>query len=260
MKLLIWIKRWQCIREQRPIPAVFLHTRKTAGSTIVKIARGQYGSEPHQLISHGEFATKSAQDLEKISFVSGHFGYDFARPLIRQRYSFTFLRDSVERVLSLYYFCRSRTSDEFPIYRICRELSLEQFLRAGLEDPYLGSYVWNHQAWTLASGPIRVEDDPQRFLALPKERMLGKALRHLRHLCHVGFTETFEEDRDIVLKALNLPMLPARLVENATENRPQARDLPSAVRALTNRLTVLDRELYSIAWSRRWPQRPLPLS
>jgi hypothetical protein len=73
-------------------PVVFLHLQKTAGTSIINVARQFYGNK--NVISHGDFfldqngspitGDKFAQPefMERrfgnIPFISGHFGYDFA--------------------------------------------------------------------------------------------------------------------------------------------------------------------------------------
>ncbi|MGH8247611.1 MAG: sulfotransferase family 2 domain-containing protein, partial [Gammaproteobacteria bacterium] len=113
--------------ERRGIPAVFLHIQKTAGTAITDIVLPYYWGS---IIRHGEYRGRSVESLMNLQFVSGHFGYEYARPLIRSRYSFTFLRDPVERILSFYYFCRTLNSNQFPVFQTARELDLTDFLRA----------------------------------------------------------------------------------------------------------------------------------
>ncbi|MCH7920168.1 MAG: sulfotransferase family 2 domain-containing protein, partial [Planctomycetes bacterium] len=103
---------------QRP-RVLFLHIQKTAGSSIVELARDHYDKS---VISHGDFGGHKPEDFQDVAFVSGHFGYEFARPLMSDRYSFTFLRDPVDRVLSFYYFCRRMDSNEFEIYSLAQGL------------------------------------------------------------------------------------------------------------------------------------------
>lgn len=122
------------------VPALFLHIQKTGGTTIVDLAWKHYG---YNVCSHGDYEIKSRKDLESLAFVSGHFGYDYARPLMRSRYSFTFLRKPQDRVLSFYYFCRTRDPEEREIYRLAQEMSLKSFLKAGFEHPLVKSLIWN---------------------------------------------------------------------------------------------------------------------
>jgi hypothetical protein len=83
-------------------PAIFLHIQKTAGTSIVDLARRHYGNE--NMTSHGDhlegfkqfplkdkfFETERIlSKYEATPFISGHFGYDFSKPFMNVRYSFT---------------------------------------------------------------------------------------------------------------------------------------------------------------------------
>ena len=134
----------KCQLEKKP--AIFVHIQKTAGTSMVDLFRRHY--QEKQIISHGDYLSgvehfsfnfwkinrKVISDFHNIRFLSGHFGYDFAKQFMPSRYSFTFLRDPVERVLSFYYFCRTRDPHEYDIYRLCHELTLDEFLKKGMEE------------------------------------------------------------------------------------------------------------------------------
>jgi len=225
-------------------PALFMHIQKTAGTSIVNIARHYYGGS---LVSHGDHLKRPFSELNNTLFVSGHFGYDFAKPLMPGRYSFTFLRDPVERILSFYYFCRSRNPDELPIYKKAQQLDLKSFLQQASENELIKSRIWNSQAWRLASGPVgesRVDD------SAPGE-ILELAIQHLDMFSYIGFTDTFNEDIQIILTALRLPVLKEPVWDNATGGQSKLTDLNSEVCALLDELTVLDRALYDAALLRR---------
>ncbi len=238
------------------VPALFLHIQKTAGTSIVHMARQYYGDS---LVSHGDCWGKSPDQLHQFRFVSGHIGYDFARHLMQGRYSFTFLRDPAERILSMYYFCRTRNPEEFDIYRKAHELDLPEFLEAGLHDPCVRKNIWNNQVWQLAHGYAHL--DEHGVSDFGEDELLRLAKAHLAELSHVGLTERFHEDARPVLRALGLPKMKEMPVMNATEERPPAAAHDEAIRRGLGKLTELDRELYDYArrlgaerrtWWRRW--------
>lgn len=245
-----------------PKPAIFMHIQKTAGTSIVDIVRGHYGSQ--NVCSHGDhlqgfnefplkdkfFTHKSVLDqLGHLHFISGHFGYDFLKPFIKDRFSFTFLRDPIERILSFYFFCKSRNPEEFSIYRLVQEVSLDEFLERALSAPDVKACIWNTQTWQLASGYGNSQG--YTVSCLSAEEMLELALIHLDEFSYVGFSETFEKDRDRILKGLNIPSPAERVVSNSNPNRPVVSDLPSSTITLLHELTHLDRALYEKAWSRK---------
>lgn len=255
------------------VPALFLHIQKTAGTSLVGLAFQHYGVA--KVKSHGDFIDRFLQPgaslpvnaargtpefnaffspesirerVGGIPFVSGHFGYAYASALRKGRYAFTFLREPMERVLSFYYFCRGRNAAEFKIYRLAQEASLDEFLKLGLGgDAEVQNYLWNNQAWQLAYG----FGNPTSALVtdLPGEKILDMALRNLQTFDHVGLTETFEQDRDVVLRALRMKVPAEKIVDNATPNRPTRHDLPRQTLALLEELTSLDRIVYEAARS-----------
>ena len=226
-------------------PAVFVHIQKTAGTSIVDLARHYYGEN---MTSHGDHVGRSVTEFMNTGFVSGHFGYEFAKPLMKDRYSFTFLRDPVDRILSFYYYCRSRSPDEFPMCRFAQEHNLEDFLRAGFSDPVVKTRIWNNQTWQLAFGYANPEKKHPN--AFDPEELLSLARKHLDAFSHVGFTQTFEQDRNTILRALRIPVPDAKIESNANKARKSVSDIsPEAVRLLAD-LTELDRALYAYAWDK----------
>ncbi|MBU9889683.1 MAG: sulfotransferase family protein [Candidatus Omnitrophica bacterium] len=225
-------------------PVVFLHIQKCAGTSITELVRPYYHPS---IITHGDHAGKRPEAFRDIAFVSGHFGFDFASSFMKDRYSFTFLRDPAERIISYYYYCRT-SANPFPVNRLARENGFEEFLAKGLEDPMLAERLWNNQTWQLACGysnlrNLRVSDfEPAALLALAKD--------HLREFSHVGFAETFEEDRKIVFSGMGLSDQ-GETRFNRTPDRPRASEVSRKAMTLIGMLTELDRELYDYAWTQR---------
>jgi hypothetical protein len=180
--------------------------------------------------------------------VSGHIGYDFARSLIASRYSFVFLRNPVERILSLYYFCKTRDPDEFPIYGKASAHDLEDFLEAGFTDPVVRNNIWNNQVWQLAHGYASL--DKRHIDDFEPQQLLELAIAHIKELSYVGFTETFAEDRIAVLRGLGLPFTEEHGAVNSVNGRPTAGDVSSTALKRLRQLTQLDQLLYDTAFKR----------
>jgi hypothetical protein len=244
-------------------PAIFMHIQKTAGTSIVEMVREHY--EPTQVISHGEYLERLdysplarngkldertvVTSFQDVRFLSGHFGYDFASLFMQERYSFTFLRDPIERVLSFYYFCKNRDPNEFEIYRTCQQLSLDEFLKMGLRESDVNSFIWNNQVWQLACGFNSLEN--RDFSSFEADELLDLSIKHLDDFSYVGLAETFEEDRDKILVDLGIPPPKKKITLNTNPGRPTSKDLSRSTMKLLEQLTELDRILYEIASSRR---------
>jgi len=160
-----------------------------------------------------------------------------------------FLRDPIERVLSYYYFCKSRDPKEFEIYALTQRVSLNEFLQMGLDAPAVKACIWNNQAWQLTHG--YGNSDQRTILCFEPEEILDLATQHLDDFSHIGFAETFEDDRDMILAALGIAPPKDKIVSNANPGRPTSKDLPRSTMNLLEELTHLDRALYKEAWSRR---------
>ncbi len=228
------------------VPALFMHTQKTAGTSITVAAARHYG--PANICSHGDFVGKSPDEMARFAFVSGHFGFEFAKPLLAGRYSFTFLRSPVERVLSFYYYCRTRDPDEFPINKIAQEHDIDSFLQLVQENQHVRDRIWNSQTWRLSSGPgipgASVDDHP------PAD-MLARAIANLDAFSFIGFTETFNDDAEVIMRGIGLPnaLRPGKL--NVTPDRPLAKDHSRQTIQRIEAMTELDLALYEAALKRR---------
>ncbi|MEG6505681.1 sulfotransferase family 2 domain-containing protein [Nitratidesulfovibrio sp. 1201_IL3209] len=236
-------------------PAIFMHIQKTAGTAIVQLARNHYGYPNSS--SHGDhfyhlneltlennfFQNRElVSRYEKLGFISGHFGFDFCRRFMNDRYSFTFLRDPKERVLSYYYFCQGRDPDEFFEYGLSQRVPLETFLRMGLSDSAVRIRIWNNQAWALAHGNWAYT--PRKIDSLSPMDLLNLALDHLDHFSYVGLAENFQADRDVILTELGIPVPQDNLYINANPERPSVKDHPESTRELLAALTELDQVVY----------------
>ena len=227
------------------IPKVlFLHIQKTAGTSILQYARSKYNDS---MITHGDCLNMDIEEISNLAFVSGHFGFNYCERLIKARYSFTFLRNPIERILSLYYFCRNQSECSFPIYRLAQKLDLEQFLQAGFEPGRIKSHIWNHQTWMLACGRdnalgLEIED-------FNSKQLLEGAISNLKKFSYVGFVESFDNDISAIASELGLHVSEKEINVNATNNRPKVNDLSLSISNLLRELTVLDQKLYNYWWN-----------
>ena len=230
----------------KPIPAFFMHIQKTAGTSIVNLARQYYGDG---VVSHGDFWGRNPKELKNVPFISGHIGYEYAKYFMASRFCFVFFRDPIERILSMYYFCRGQKKDDFLIYKRAHEHELNEFLKAGFTDPLVKFHIWNNQVWQLAYGYTHINS--RKIVDFEPEELYKLAVKHLDNFDYIGLTDTFASDQDAILKALGLPESKKIVIENKTLGRPSQMELPESTKELLNELTVLDKALYRLAKSRR---------
>jgi len=228
------------------VPALFLHIRKTGGTSIVRQAMEHYGYE--NVCSHGDYMGRESGIFSDLPFVSGHFGFDYARELMPGRFSFTFLRNPIERIISLYYFCRVQDPDEYPIYRAASTHDLHGFLQAADADDLVWSNIWNSQVWCLAAGP-GLSEYADRIL--PPDEMYERALANTEQLSFVGFIETFAQDVRQVMEALNMTSPDKIREDNVTSDKISVAELPDRTVDLLREVTQWDQKFYDVIWRRR---------
>ena len=233
--------------------AIFMHTQKTAGTSIIHLARARYGED--NVVSHGDWLSLPRGTVEEKAFVSGHFGFAFVERLLGERYSFTFLREPIDRIISLYSFCRSQPSNAYAIYRAASRLSLEEFVALGskfsetpIERFECHSMIWNNQAWQLARGWDYIPDDSRgpNVLDYREDDILDMAKANLERFDHVGLTETFDRDVEIIHRDLGFGRLRHIPHENSS-GRDYRSSLSPATLAAIKSVTQLDQEIYAFA-------------
>ena len=244
----------------RPNPApidlsqrvVFLHMAKTAGTSIVHFFRQRLPQG--SICSHGDFlslpgdSNARLEALGQYKFVSGHFGYKDVIELLPGAYSFTFLRDPVDRILSFYKFCMHPDMQrQFAVARAARDLGLDGFLDSRL--PEVVEAVDNLQTWQLASSYW--QDDRRALEHLSEEGLLELASNHLQELSHVGLTETFDEDLASILVDLDIDATIPASKQFVTAD-PLSRDSlnPATLNVLLDRV-ALDYQLLELVRTNR---------
>jgi hypothetical protein len=202
---------------------------------------------------HGDYLSRTPEQLEALMMISGHFGFDFAERFMPGRYSFTFLRDPVERLLSYYSYCRGATRDEYEINMLAHDNDAETFFRtAETASSKFASHMWNHQACQLASGwgaslVGKADIEPS---GLPQDEILDRAKTNLARFDHIGLVEDFEIDNSAIFAALGdtsseVFRINTALVRTTREN------LPSSTLELLATMTEIDQKLYDWAVGQR---------
>ncbi len=169
---------------------VFIHIGKTGGSTLRSII---YRNYPKGKIRHFDgtkkdisgFLALSPEKRSQYLCLEGHMGFGLRSQFDESSKYLTFLRDPVDRVISLYYFIRA--NPDHYLYSRVEPLTLREFASSKITH-----MVRNCQTRTLAGekgGQIRLED---------KEKLcfddLEKAKTRLEEdISVIGLTGSFDQ-------------------------------------------------------------------
>ncbi|MEL6996310.1 MAG: sulfotransferase family 2 domain-containing protein [Pseudomonadota bacterium] len=233
-------------------PAIFLHIQKTAGTSVQEIARAHY--EEGSVCSHGEFLSLGQTGCSEHSFISGHFGIAFAKPFLRERYSFTFLRDPVERVVSLYSYLSKRDDDQSQLADFAKKLDLKSFVMRA-KEPEFAPKLWNHQVWQLYHGWVSFDMGQNRegkyitqFIDQDETSLLEGARANLEQLDYVGFADSFDHDIREIFQDLGADNIDVPLANTSASH---LLDMDSETRETIEEVTKLDRMLIEGARAKR---------
>jgi hypothetical protein len=218
--------------EPNPRPAdepilVFVHVRKTAGTTLRRIIRRQY---PRGTVWESDNDTPprlSPEMFAGMRVLQGHFPFGIHARLPRPVTYITLLRDPVERALSVYYFMRRRPLHA--LHPLSLRLPVDEFFDAA--GPDAANEQTRYLSGHLDPGPASVET----------------ALHNLRdRFAAFGLDERFDESLLLFRRRLGWRSVRYRR-ENMTRSRPHRDDLPASTIRSLERIHALDIELYAPA-------------
>ena len=233
------------------VKAIFMHIRKTAGTSLVDLLKRVYGND--NTISHGDFITKeNIEEYRKIPFISGHFGFDFFSRINEDRFSFVFLREPRDRIISLYFYLLNEDITEdlkhVEMYKLARNIDFHDFLLLAKTDKRVKPLIYNYQVFQLALG---FGHRTNSNTSLREEELLEIAINNLNSFNYVGFTETYENDKEAILFELGAIPPNYSYAVNKTPNRIKLEDLSQETLSLLDELVYFDNILYQVAWDNR---------
>jgi hypothetical protein len=230
----------------------FLHTQKTGGAALTGSIANRLAAADCLLLYYSP--EPDVGELDAYRYVSGHVPLSFADRFAEPPFTFTFLRDPVERALSAYSFYRTRPpefADQLLLFgrgreayerareclRLCREGSIEDLIRGA--PSIAAEYFGNRQARVLGD-------------AAPEggEELLGDALRGLERCDFIGLSERLDESALWLTRRLGWqPLTPLPQI-NVTSQRIRRDQVSSGGLEALHRLTSVDRELYgrAVVW------------
>ena len=254
--LLYGTRRWSL----SPKRLVFIHVPKTAGiavndalcSSLDLKKRKSYIpflSPRHEFVMLHDHLSPDDRAValrrcDQARLIFGHFAIDTYETLARpDDFVFTFLRDPIERLHSVYRFW-IQTADRLPYAINLEGMSFSEFLRypAAAHRRHIDNTMTRLLGGAFMQGDLGREEWEDAF---------DRARRTLDALSFVGFTENYGADLSRLFEALQLNR-PNNIkrVNVTTENaRRQAETLYDAAArsSLTEQFTMYDRRLYDHA-------------
>lgn len=228
-----------------PSTSCFVHVPKTGGSWVTDALRralpaGGLYEVPSAQVGH----VPAAQLLQRHAAVTGHFTMAHLRDVIGSTFLFTFLRDPVDRVISLYYFYREQEAEGVldPRVASAKALDFEPFV-AQLTDRVS---PWSNWQTYVFSGAAHCEQ--------PAEALLPLALENLDRVDFVGVQDALTDGVAELSRVRGWDLAPAPGRVNATKHRAPIARLPEAALARLRELNRCDRELFRAA-EHRWQSR-----
>jgi hypothetical protein len=182
-------------------------------------ARPCYFDDPEEILKELAKDEKST-----IQCIYGHFLYGLHIQIPRPATYITFLRDPVERVISLFYFWQTYNHSQ---QETLSKMSLKEFI---LTDDF--SQNSNHQTFYLAGGTYDLQ--------LARENLQ-------KQFAMVGLTERFDESLFLFQKELGWQKIEHYVSHNMTPNRPRKDQIPREVINLILCKNQLDFQLYEFA-------------
>jgi hypothetical protein len=222
---------------------VFLHIAKTAGTSISRYLNFAFPGSAVYHKTAEEFDQVDKSLLNAFDIVQGHISNIHLHKLRDDRFVFTFLRDPVDRVLSMYHFLREQshpldaTNPSSP-FVLAKQHDLLSFLQ--LMSPAVRVLVSNHQTYALGL------DWRSRSRGLDRT-ILRRAKNTLKGMDFVGLTHRFDESVGLLFSELRLPDMVPGFWENKTSERRCADQLGKEEWDAIEDLNRLDIALYRYA-------------
>lgn len=219
---------------------IFVHIPKTAGSSI----RLMFGNA----LPNSTFNNKSDQgnmlaELSKKPTINlfGHIGSRHVINLNDNDFIFTFLREPVKRIESLYRFFsglnKKDYEDHFPI-KFAIENTFESFILS--EDPRILEYTDNTQVWQIAAA---ADERTRRELRdISNIELLHLAKNNLESFDFIGITERMSDSLKCLSAISKLDLNEIKANESRKER--VSYELSSAALKRLRELTLLDEILY----------------
>ncbi len=216
------------------LQTVFLHIPKTAGTSITEVMRSRCGNEGFcNHIFDNDLKAMSKEDAVRFRFFAGHFTYQTVSALMPAATVFTFLRNPVDRIVSLIQYWRAHSWEwvkEHPAHSAGVAFAKTHTLLEILNSPaaVLRANLNNVYIRTFAE---RGHFGPTGNLLVDSQLALERAIVNAEKLLYVGFVEDIDESlRQLfaLLRWAEVPVVPRRNTAADGYFRPERAPLETA--------------------------------
>jgi hypothetical protein len=219
----------------------FLHVPKTGGSWVTQGLHSAVPEERRYGVPSADVGRVPLRRLlQQYAFVSGHFTMAEVSQVLHDTFVFTFLREPVDRVISLYHFYRQQPGGAALDPRVA-QVQAQDFEGFVERLPSRVSPWSNWQTYVL-SGCAHCE--------LPARHLLPSALANLQQLDFVGVQDHLASGLAALGQLRHWTVTPPSRPENVTRSRPKRDALPTSVIRKLQDLNDCDAELYAAALQR----------
>lgn len=219
---------------------IFLHILKTGGSTLQAILQKQYSewilANENENVLNKETIKELLikKNVEGVKCLFGHFPYGVHEQFLKPYQYITFLREPVDRVISLYFYIKNTKGHS--MYNSLQEVSLEEFI-AKEEYKHL---VYNHQTGYL-SGECSL------ITGYKNKPNLSLAIKNITEDFNVvGIMEMYEESIYLMKQNLNWSDDVFNYSkQNVNKKKPLREKIPREIISKIEELNLLDIKLYN---------------
>ncbi len=230
----------------------FMHIPKTAGTTFRYIIQYQY--KPNAIYELYDHSLTHSQRLDKllnlsearkqqIKIVNAHFGFGLHEFLHRPYTYITFLRNPIDRVVSMYYYLHStRNIQTNPLPS---DLSLKDFVQTyqriqnGMTKYLSGVILKDQLADQSPNSTTNSQCATETDLELAKKNLK-------EHFKVIGLAERFDESLFLFNKTLGWK-IPLYDKNNVSKNRPSKKTVSNDTLSLIEKENEFDIQLYEYA-------------